>query len=50
MDISKIVVLVMIGIAFGFLVYFEMNSRRNTRKQQAQAAADQIQPTNPTKQ
>jgi hypothetical protein len=36
----------MIAIAFGFLVYFEMNSRRNARKQQQ--ASVQNQPTKPT--
>ncbi len=41
MDISKIVVLVMVLIAVGFLAYFELNSRRNTRKQQQQVAAAQ---------
>ena len=41
MDTSKIVVLVMIAIAFGFLVYFEMNSRRNTRKQLKAAAKNE---------
>jgi len=39
MDVSKIVVLVMVLIAVGFLVFFEMNSRRNTRKQQQDPAA-----------
>ncbi len=39
MDVSKIVVLVMVVIAVGFLVYFEMNSRRNTREQLKAAAA-----------
>jgi len=31
MDLSKIVVLILIAVAAGFLVWFELNSRRNTR-------------------
>ena len=31
MDVSKILVLVLILIAVGFLIRFEMNSRRNTK-------------------
>ena len=44
MDTSKIVVLVMVLIAVGFLVYFEMNSRRNTREQLKAAAAKNESP------
>ncbi len=39
MDTTKIIVLLMVIIAVGFLVYFEMNSRRNTREQLKAAAA-----------
>jgi Flp pilus assembly protein CpaB len=36
MDPSKIVVLVLTLLAVGFLVWVEMNSRRNTRAMQQQ--------------
>jgi hypothetical protein len=34
MDVSKVLVLVLMLVAFGFLVWFEMNSRKNTRAAQ----------------
>ncbi len=34
MDVSKILVLVLVLVAFGFLIRFEMNSRRNTKAMQ----------------
>lgn len=44
MDTTKIIVVVMVLIAVGFLVYFEMNSRRNTREQLKAAATKDNSP------
>jgi hypothetical protein len=35
MDVSKVLVLVLILVAFGFLIRFEMNSRKNSKAAQA---------------
>lgn len=42
MDASKIVVLVLTLIAFGFLVWFEMNSRRNSSAEKETPAEQPI--------
>ena len=39
MDLTTVIVLVLTAIGFGFLVFFEMNSRGNNAKLKTEAAA-----------